>query len=247
MPTNLKHDPLCTQKKKHIGNDFVNIIFNDSGFPFRFDTFPSDFNYVNIVIAPESRASFVATRQRTSKDIEDSFYKVQVQSKPGFPEISSASETKIVSLKALPDFIRLLALNASFFSHIWANRDGGEHISSWGNRLREINRLREKYGPKTNPHASTPSPPGTANSHSNVVVTGLGSQLDVSRPGGTVRDSIGSLSLRRSSVATFFTNSSEQNSHRSSMLSTATTENTEIGPPTAADLLVESLDFSRWA
>ncbi|TRX96293.1 hypothetical protein FHL15_003017 [Xylaria flabelliformis] len=244
MPTNLERDPRCTQKKQHIGNDFVNIIFNDSGFPFKFDTFPSEFNYVYIVITPESRASFVATRQRTPKDVEDSFYKVQVMSKSGFPEISPASETKIVSLKALPDFIRLLALNASFFSHVWANREGGEHISSWGNRLRDINRLREKYGSKTTSHGpSTPSPPNTTQSHGNAVISGTGSQLD-SRQGSTVRDSIG---LRRSSVATFFTNSSEQNSHRSSILSTATADNTEVGPPTAADLLVESLDFSRWA
>ncbi|KAJ8119395.1 hypothetical protein ONZ43_g3646 [Nemania bipapillata] len=245
MPTNLENDPRCNQKKQHIGNDYVNIIFNDSGFPFKFDTFPSEFNYVYIVITPESRASFVATRQRTPKDVEDSFYKVQVMSKPGFPEISPASETKIVSLKALPAFIRLLALNASFFSHVWANRDGGEHISSWGNRLREINRLRENYGPKTTPQGPpASSPPGTAHNHGNA---GIGSQLDISRAGGTVRDSLGSLSIRRSSVATFFTSSSEQNSHRSSILSTASTDNTEVMPPTAADVLVESLDFSRWA
>jgi len=245
MPTNLDHDPQCTQKKRHIGNDFVNIIFNDSGFPFKFDTFPSDFNYVNIVITPESRASFVATRQRTPKDVDNSFYKVQVMSKPGFPEISSAAETKIVSLKALPAYIRLLALNASFFSHVWANREGGEHISSWRNRLREINRLREKHGPKTPSHGpATPSPPSTANSHANIVTT-----LDVSRPSSMVRDGLGGISLRRSSVATFFTNSSEQNSHshRSSMHSMATTDNTEVMPPTAPDHLIESLDFSRWA
>ncbi|KAI1310087.1 tuberin [Xylaria venustula] len=239
MPTNLESDPRCTLKKRHIGNDFVNIIFNDSGFPFKFDTFPSEFNYVNIVITPESRASFVATRRRTRNDVEDSFYKVQVMSKPGFPEISPASETKIVSLKALPDFIRLLALNASFFSQVWANREGGEHLSSWGNRLRNINQLREKYGPKIPLGPPTPSPLNTAQSH-------YGAQLDASRQGGTMRDS-----LRRSSVATsvatFFTNSSEQNSHRSSLLSTTTAENTEVSPPTAADLLVESLNFSRWA
>ncbi|KAI0446648.1 tuberin [Xylaria telfairii] len=244
MPTDLERDPRCTQKKRHIGNDFVNIIFNDSGLPFRFDTFPSEFNYVNIVITPESRASFVATRRRTPKDVEDSFYKVQVMSKPGFPEISPASETKIVSLAALPDFIRLLALNASFFSHVWTTREGGEHISSWGNRLRDINRLREKYGPKATSHGPPPpSPPGTAHNHGTPLVSGVGLQLD-SRQGSTVRDSIG---LRRSSVVTFFTNSSEQNSHRSSILSTATTDNTEVGPPTAAESLVESLDFSRWA
>ncbi|KAI0503364.1 tuberin [Xylaria bambusicola] len=243
MPTDLENDPHCTSKKRHIGNDFVNIIFNDSGLPFRFDTFPSEFNYVNIVITPESRASFVATRQRTPKDVEDSFYKVQLMSRPGFPEISPASETKIVSLKALPIFIRLLALNASFFSQVWANREGGEHLSSWGNRLRSINQLREKYGRKVPLGPPTPSP---LQSHSNVATSGIGAQLDVSRSGGTVRDN-----LRRSSVATsvatFFTNSSEQNSHRSSMLSTAATENTETLPSTVADLLVESLNFSKWA
>ncbi|KAI0398201.1 hypothetical protein F5Y17DRAFT_145449 [Xylariaceae sp. FL0594] len=240
MPTNLEHDPHCTLKKRHIGNDFVNIIFNDSGFPFRFDTFPSDFNYVNIVITPESRASFVATRQRTPKDVENSFYKVQVMSKPGFPEISSAAETKIISLKALPDYIRLLALNASFFSHVWANRDGVEQLSSWGGRLRAINQLREKYGPKMAPPGPTPSPPSTASSHANKAAA-----FDVSRPSSTVRESFGPLNLRRPSVP-FFGNSSDQNphSHRSSVQSTETSEAT---PTTAPDALIESLDFSKWA
>ncbi|KAG9239374.1 hypothetical protein BJ875DRAFT_365838 [Amylocarpus encephaloides] len=224
MPTNLDHDPQCIGKKRHIGNDFVNIIFNNSGLPFRFDTFPSEFNYVNIVITPESRASFVATRRRTSANIKNAFYKVQTMSKPGFPEISPAAETKIMSLAALPGFIRLLALNASVFSLVWANKAGGEHVSSWRNRLREINRLREKYRLKST--ASTPtSPPGTANA-----------------PGQNVRDSLNS--IRRSSVANFLTNSSESTSQRSSVLSTA---ETEVGPGSSEESIVETLDFSRWA
>ncbi|OTA92294.1 hypothetical protein M434DRAFT_12486 [Hypoxylon sp. CO27-5] len=246
MPTNLDHDPQCTLKKRHIGNDFVNIIFNDSGLPFRFDTFPSEFNFVNIVITPESRASFVATRQRTPKDVEESFYKVRVMSKPGFPEISPASETKIVSLKALPDFIRLLALNASVFSLVWAHREGGEHVSPWRNRLREIKRLREKYGPKIAPQGPTPSPPGTALGLGPTPALSTAAQLEAARSGNTVRDSFSS-SLRRSSVATFFTASSEQTSHRSSMLSTATTDNTEVMTGNGLDSLVESIDFSKWS
>lgn len=224
MPTNLDHDPQCIGKKRHIGNDFVNIIFNNSGLPFRFDTFPSDFNYVNIVITPESRASFVATRLRTGSCVQNAFYKVQVMSKPGFPEISPAAETKIMGLSALPGFIRLLALNASVFSLVWANREGGEHVSSWRNRLREITRLREKYGAKHTNSAPT-SPPSTSNGASNI------------------RDSLNSLG-RRSSVATFLTNASEQNSQRSSVLSTA---ETEVGGTGVGDeSMAESLDFSRW-
>ncbi|KAI1138915.1 hypothetical protein F5Y05DRAFT_382944 [Hypoxylon sp. FL0543] len=245
MPTNLDHDPQCTLKKRHIGNDFVNIIFNDSGLPFKFDTFPSEFNYVNIVISPESRASFVATRQRTPKDVEESFYKVRVMSKPGFPEISPASETKIVSLRALPDFIRLLALNASVFSLVWAHREGGEHVSPWRNRLREIKRLRERYGPKVTAQGPTPSPPGTALGHGPTPALSTAAQLEAARSGNTVRDSFSS--LRRSSVATFFTASSEQTSHRSSMLSTATTDNTEIMTANGVDSLVDSIDFSKWS
>ncbi|PNH46823.1 hypothetical protein VD0003_g8945 [Verticillium dahliae] len=273
MPTNLDRDPQCIFKKRHIGNDFVNIIFNDSGHPFRFDTFPSEFNYVNIVITPESRASFIASREAPPADKQQfmPFYKVQLMSKPGFPTISPASETKMVSLKALPGFIRLLALNASVFSLVWANREGGDTVSSWRNRLREIKRLREKHGytaatptnhqitfgqsPFGQPQAggSTPSPPTTSlggGHHGGSLTAATHSQAaaaDLSRPASSVRDSFGS-SLRRSSVATFFTSTSEQTSHRSSMLSTTTTTNdTEISPSTGLDSLVESVDFSRWA
>ena len=143
MPTDLEHDPQCVHKKSHIGNDFVNIVWNDSGQDFKFDTFPSAFNYVYIVITPESMQSF--TTLRGKDHTPDRFYKVRVISAPGFPEISPAAELKLLSAKALPEFIRLLALNASVFSLVWQNREGGEHFSPWRNRLREIKRLREKY------------------------------------------------------------------------------------------------------
>ncbi|KND93963.1 Tuberous sclerosis 2 protein [Tolypocladium ophioglossoides CBS 100239] len=242
MPTNLERDAHCTLKKRHIGNDFVNIIFNDSGVPFKFDTFPSQFNFVNIVITPASRASFIATREADSekgKNRKQPFYRVQVICKPGFPEVSPASETKMISLKALPGFIRLLALNASMFSVVWHNREGGEHISSWSGRLREIKRLRDKHGPKGTNLAPSP-PPTSFGAHPQA------QQADSSRPSSSVRDSFNS--LRRTSVATFFTSTSEQTSHRSSTLSTLPTPNdTEQPPPTGVSSLVESVDFSKWA
>ncbi|KAF4119637.1 Rap/ran-GAP [Geosmithia morbida] len=288
MPTNLEFDPQVTNKKRHIGNDYVNIIFNDSGLPFRFDTFPSQFNYVNIVITPASRASFMATREaqaqtraQTQAGTQDGkrqkqhgqpFYRVQVMSKPGFPRISPASEIKMVSLKALPDFIRLVALNASVFSLVWQNRSGGEYVSAWRSRLREIRRLRERHGPPP-PHPSHTSHPHTLSTgasaptapqqHQPQLVqpqqlpasqatasTGTAqhpqlSSSDASRPGSSMRDSF--TSLRRTSVATFFTSStSEQTSHRSSMLSGPTgTSDTEI--TAQADGLSDSVDFSKWA
>ncbi|KAF2423206.1 hypothetical protein EJ08DRAFT_724972 [Tothia fuscella] len=155
MPTELENDPRSTKKKSHIGNDFVNIVWNDSGEAFKFDTFPSAFNYVYIIITPEVTHSFADMRKDRH---QQTFYKVQVLSAPGFPEISPAAETKVVSAKALPAFVRLVALNASVFSLVWANREGGEHFSPWRNRLREINRLREKYGGKKGSVGSSPVP-----------------------------------------------------------------------------------------
>jgi len=145
MPTNLEADPACTNKKRHTGNDFVNIVWNESGTPFNFHTFPSQYNYVYIVITPSSPSpspSFLSPHITNQ-----TYYKVAVLSAPAFPEISPASEPKIVSASSLPSFVRLLALNASVFSLVWSNRDGGEHFSPWRNRLREIKRLRDKYAP----------------------------------------------------------------------------------------------------
>lgn len=169
MPTDLENDPMCINKKAHIGNDYVNIVWNDSGTDFKFDTFPSQFNYVYIVITPEHKADFVSQRLGVEALLANPdeglsaaheyanglpqprveskyFYKVQVISAPGFPLISPAAETKMLSGRALAPFVRLIALNASFFSLVWAHREGGEHVSPWRNRLREIIRLREKYG-----------------------------------------------------------------------------------------------------
>lgn len=281
MPTNLDHDPRCINKKKHIGNDFVNIIFNDSGLPFKFNTFPSEFNYVNIVITPESRASFVATRENAAKQTTedgqstyDPFFKVQVLSKEGFPEISPCTATKMVDLKALPDLVRLLALNASVFSLVWAHRELGEYPSSWRSRLREINRLRERYGPKvangtstatlTGPTSAVGSASGTGPSPMSLSSalaasqqvaqpqpTGGVQQSNDSRPPSSVRDSAmsGLSGMRRASVATFLTTTSEQNSqsHRSSVMSTATADTEMMMPTSSIDYWVESLDFSKWA
>ncbi|KAH6846509.1 hypothetical protein AA0119_g1710 [Alternaria tenuissima] len=146
MPTNRDDDMTYPNKKRHIGNDFVNIIFNDSGLPYDFNTFPSAFNYVHIVISPESRASFVDRRLDADPDGRNRYYKIQTISKSGFPDISPAVETKILCGKYLADYCRLMAINAVVFSSVWYIREGGESISSWRNRLREIKRLRERYG-----------------------------------------------------------------------------------------------------
>ncbi|KAF2471250.1 uncharacterized protein BDR25DRAFT_260641 [Lindgomyces ingoldianus] len=197
MPTNPEDNMTYANKKRHIGNDFVNIIFNDSGFPYNFDTFPTAFNYVYIVITPESRASFVDRRLDTDPDGKKRYYKVQVIPKPGFPDISPAAESKIISRAHLAAYCRLIAINACVFSQVWSIREGGESVSSWRNRLRELERLRTRYGARDAPTASSPSSP-----HNTTPGASLSSPPSKSD----------ALTFKRTSVATFISEGTSRSS-----------------------------------
>lgn len=144
MPTDYDHDPNCINKKRNIGNNHVTIVFNRSNLPFNFDTIPSEFNSINIVITPCSRIAYDESGVgKGETDPQRMYYSVRVMSKPGFPEVSPAATAKVVSGKNLASFVRILALNASVFSLVWNNK-GGEHSSSWRTRLREIKKVRER-------------------------------------------------------------------------------------------------------
>ncbi|MCJ1456105.1 Tuberous sclerosis 2-like protein [Mycoblastus sanguinarius] len=174
MPSDMENDAHGVGKKRHIGNDHVKIIFNNSGQLFDFDTFASDMNDVNIVITPEApaRGGKVITAKKMSNEAPTSdqqpsatelfgFYKVQTLCSPNFPQLSPAASPKVVSACALPGFVRQLALSASVFSQVWSNLDEGEYVSSWRTRLREIMRLRTKYAnTQTSANVSYPMPVG---------------------------------------------------------------------------------------
>lgn len=157
MPTNAVSDPQCIEKKRHIGNDFVNIIYNDSGIPFGFDTFKTQYNYFYIVVTPEfvtpplpHRLSAHAGDRHPSDNLghfKPRFcFTVHTIHSPSFPEISPTSTPKLVSASALSGFVRQLALSASVFSLVRSSTGGGgEYVSSWQNRLRHIIKLRERY------------------------------------------------------------------------------------------------------
>ncbi|KAH4133494.1 hypothetical protein HBH47_010840 [Parastagonospora nodorum] len=202
MPTNRDDDMTYPNKKRHIGNDFVNIIFNDSGLPYNFDTFPSAFNYVHIVISPESRASFVDRRLDADPDGRDRYYKVQAISRADFPDVSPAVETKILCGKHLAGYCRLIAINACVFSSVWYVREGGETISSWRSRLREIKRLRERYGASSGDQQPTASPSSPSPSQ------------PLSSPPS--REQNGISPFQRMSIATHFTDATSRSSISSS-------------------------------
>ncbi|KAG4306487.1 hypothetical protein PORY_000475 [Pneumocystis oryctolagi] len=140
MPTNLETDPNCTLKKRHIGNDFVNIIFNESGSPYIFDTISGQFNFINIVISRNSKYNYnILSCKESSSDI----FLVELLQKTGISEICSLREVMMISSKALPIFVRNLALHASTFSQVYHQIDG-EYITNWRERLRHILRVKER-------------------------------------------------------------------------------------------------------
>lgn len=136
MPTHLDRDPQCSGKKRHIGNDFVTIVYNDADKPYAFDTLPGQFNFINIVISPHS----------VSND-ENTFFKVEMQRRPDMPEIGPITEPKLVSSQSLPGFVRQMALHANIFAQVFLqSRVEGRHeyVSHWRERLRAIKRIKER-------------------------------------------------------------------------------------------------------
>ncbi|GAA5975475.1 hypothetical protein JCM10908_005173 [Rhodotorula pacifica] len=157
MPTNRETDAQCTLKKRHIGNDFVKIIWNESGGDFAFDTLPGDFNFVNIVIQPHTPAGNPWIGPGMSNNTE--FFKVSMQCRPGMPEIGPLGTFKMVAGSSLPSVVRQLALHSNIFAQIFlasvgfeTGRPAGhsgkthriEYSSNWRKRLQQIKLLRQR-------------------------------------------------------------------------------------------------------
>ena len=140
MP-NRAHDSACGAKKALIGNDYVHIVFNDSNEPYRFGTIASQFNFVNIVISPHSKS-----RNTIDECVLDEtlFFRVELQKRAGLPDFSPIGDGQLVSLAALPRFVRNLAMHCDLMSQIYL--DTGESMvpyrSNWVTRLQHVERFR---------------------------------------------------------------------------------------------------------
>ncbi|GJN87619.1 hypothetical protein Rhopal_000574-T1 [Rhodotorula paludigena] len=176
MPTNLETDPQCTLKKRHIGNDFVKVIFNDSGGEFAFDTLPGDFNFVHIVVQPHTPAGNPWIGPGMSNNTE--FFKVSMQCRPGMPEIGPLGTFKMVTGSSLPHVVRQLALHSNIFAQIFlasvgfeTARPAGvsgqthkiEYSSNWRKRLQQIKTLKKRILDAQQQTAAGAGSPATPN------------------------------------------------------------------------------------
>ncbi len=59
MPNNLERDPNCNKKKRHIGNDYVAIVYNNAGNgqDYKLGTVKGQFIFACVVITPLEQGS----------------------------------------------------------------------------------------------------------------------------------------------------------------------------------------------
>ncbi|XP_077299280.1 TSC complex subunit tuberin isoform X2 [Arctopsyche grandis] len=132
MPNN-SSDPECNEKRKHIGNDYVSIVYNESGEDFLIQTIKGQFNFACIIIEPLDHG----TNKVTIKTKDE----VKVK------EFLNQTEPKIISDQNVALLARQLALHAnlaSLISRSLSTTSTVPYASNWLERLRIIKRLRNK-------------------------------------------------------------------------------------------------------
>ncbi|KAI0087644.1 hypothetical protein BDY19DRAFT_240618 [Irpex rosettiformis] len=141
-----------TNKKRHIGNDYVRIIWNDSGLPYKFDTLSTQFQFVNIVIEPHSRGAIAAFSNNLH---ENEYFKVTLQRAAGMSEFTPVGEFKLISAEKLPLLIRQLSLLADWFVDVYQHTKNDtsqvEKVTNWRYRLQAIKRFRVQVAVSTVP------------------------------------------------------------------------------------------------
>ena len=124
-------DPQFNKKKRHIGNDYVAIVYNDSGERYGPGTVKGQFIYAHIIVEP----------------LEFGSNRISVVCKPELEgELGHMAAPKIVSDPNLSCLVKQIALhcNLDAIIHSKSSMKVDPYASNWLERLRHIKRLRGK-------------------------------------------------------------------------------------------------------
>ncbi|KAK3837303.1 MAG: hypothetical protein JOS17DRAFT_680334 [Linnemannia elongata] len=156
MMPNYPHDVNFDGKKRHIGNDWVTIVFNDSGADYDFGTISGQFNFMTLVVTPVSMASVVLAPTTTTmgansgpsmvQPFKNVWFQVVMLRRPDMPEIGPLATSKIISATELPRFTRQMALHANIYAQVYYQhlQNSVEYVSNWQERLRQIKRVKDR-------------------------------------------------------------------------------------------------------
>ncbi|KAH9404411.1 Tuberous sclerosis 2-like protein [Tyrophagus putrescentiae] len=130
MPHKDRH---CTNKMRHIGNDFVAIIYNNSGEKFDICTIKGDGQFLQAMVV-------ITPLERESNSVQ------MIGAKKEFIEFIGHSEAQIISDHALPVYVRQLALHANLAAMVSHTSKSFKsyNISNWISRLQNIKRIRSR-------------------------------------------------------------------------------------------------------
>ena len=127
-------------KKRHIGNNHVNIFFDESGHEFNFNLIKSQFNFLSIVITPHTYSQdyynnklSVSSTEDKKQQLSEKYFKVKMYRRGGVPSFCGISHFKLISEKELPVFIRSTSLLASIFANVW---HGSKNV--WSQRVKQL-------------------------------------------------------------------------------------------------------------
>ncbi|SCU91476.1 LADA_0F10198g1_1 [Lachancea dasiensis] len=145
MPNNV-NDPQCSLKKRHVGNDFVSIFYDESGSPdFDFNLIKSQFNFINIVIKPLG-----------SGNCEN--FKVRMYRKSGVPAFFSTSHFKILSSENLAKYVRQVSVVADTFAASWFASSAPDMCTTWARRAKYLKEMYDKALKMTDGEADGTNP-----------------------------------------------------------------------------------------
>eukprot|EP00005_Dracoamoeba_jomungandri_P014899 CAMPEP_0174271780 /NCGR_PEP_ID=MMETSP0439-20130205/49046_1 /TAXON_ID=0 /ORGANISM="Stereomyxa ramosa, Strain Chinc5" /LENGTH=118 /DNA_ID=CAMNT_0015361991 /DNA_START=80 /DNA_END=433 /DNA_ORIENTATION=+ len=96
MPTNEK-DLIRLSKKRHVGNDYVHIVYSEHSSDYRAKTITSQFNNAHIVIYP----------------LENGLYRVGIEKKEGMEEFGPLMDGMMLPPTLLPTLARETAIYAN--------------------------------------------------------------------------------------------------------------------------------------
>ncbi|CAI5736676.1 unnamed protein product [Peronospora destructor] len=112
------------KKKRHIGNDFVHVVFKECDEGYDLQTLSGQFNDVHIVIQP----------------LNDNEYRTEVHVKQGIPPFGPLYGRQIVSSSIISESVRITCLNANLACQVYHQDLVGFALNS-EERLKQIKQL----------------------------------------------------------------------------------------------------------
>ncbi|KAG2829000.1 hypothetical protein PC113_g8471 [Phytophthora cactorum] len=112
------------KKKRHIGNDFVHVVFKECDEDYDLQTLSGQFNDVHIVIQP----------------LNDREYRTEVHVKAGIPPFGPLYGKQIVSSSIISEIVRLTCLNANLACQVF-HQDLVGFALNCEERLKQIKQL----------------------------------------------------------------------------------------------------------